>query len=140
MGLGDPVPPYAAGVTATSPPPESGWGAPGVTSPQQRKRTPGAAERPPSRGGAVQWTTRAGASPVGRSARPTFAPPGVQYCPALRAKQSLSWGYVNLRCARALASTYPSRVQKGLFGRPTGSRLWPPWWTPWRGLPGGRGP
>jgi len=121
-GLGDPVPPYAAGVTATSPPPESGWGAPGVTSPQQGKRTPGAAERPPSRGSAVRRTTRAGASPVGRSARPTSAPPGVPYYPALGAEKSLSWGYVNPRCARALAFTYPSTLRRRLFGRPTGRR------------------
>ena len=38
-GLGDTTYPYAAGVTATSPPPESGWGASGACSPHQRKRT-----------------------------------------------------------------------------------------------------
>jgi len=64
-GLGDPANPCAAGVSAMSPPPESGWGAPGVSSPHQRKRTRGTAERPPARGGAVRRTTRAGASPVG---------------------------------------------------------------------------
>jgi len=45
---------------------------------------------------------------VGRSGRPTFAPPGVPYYPALGAGQSLSWGYVIPRCAHALATTYPS--------------------------------
>jgi len=50
-GLGDLAYPYAAGVTATSPPPESDWGAPVVSSPHQRKRTRGTADRPPgSRG------------------------------------------------------------------------------------------
>ena len=43
-----------------------------------------------------------------RSGRPTFAPPGVPYYPALGAGQSLSWGYVTPRCALALAATYPS--------------------------------
>jgi len=52
-GLGNPSYPYAAGVTATSAPPESGWGAPGAVSPHQRKRTRGAVERPSARGGAV---------------------------------------------------------------------------------------
>jgi len=107
-GLGDPTYPYAAGVSATSPPPESGWGAPGISSSHQRKHTRGAAERPPARKGAVRRTTRAGASSVGQSARPTFSPPGVPYNPALGAGQSLSWVYVTPRCARALASTYPS--------------------------------
>ena len=107
-GLGDPSYPYAAGVTATSAPPESGWGAPGVVSPQQRKRTRGAAERPPARGGAVRWTARAGPSPVGPATRPTLAPPGVPYYPALGAGQNLSWGYVTPQCARALATTYPT--------------------------------
>jgi len=45
---------------------------------------------------------------VRRSGRPTFAPPGVPYYPALGAGQSLSWGYVTPRCALALAATYPS--------------------------------
>jgi len=107
-GLDDLAYPYSAGVTATSPPPESGWGAPGASVPQQRKRTRGTAERPPARGVAVRRTTRAGASPVMRSGRPTFAPPGVPYYPALGAGQSLSWGYVTPRCAHALATTYPS--------------------------------
>jgi len=35
-GLGEPACPYAAGISATSPPPESGWGAPGVSSSHQR--------------------------------------------------------------------------------------------------------
>ena len=107
-GLGDPSYPYAAGVTATSAPPESGWGAPGAVSPHQRKRTRGAAERPPARGGAVRRTTGVGPSPVGLATRPTFAPPGIPYYPALGAGQSLSWGYATSQCARALATTYPS--------------------------------
>jgi len=36
-GLGDLAYPYAAGVTATSPPPDSGSGAPGVSSPHSRR-------------------------------------------------------------------------------------------------------
>jgi len=92
-GLGDTSYPYAAGVTATSAPPESGWGAPRAVSPHQRKRTRGAAERPPARGGAVRRTTRVGPSPVGLATRPTFSPPGIPYYPALGAGQSLSWGY-----------------------------------------------
>jgi len=107
-GLGDLAYPYSAGVTAPSPPPDSGWGAPGASAPQQRKRTRGTAERPSAREGAVRWTTRAGASPVGRSGRRTFSPPGVPYYPALGARLSLSWGYVTPRCAHALATTYPS--------------------------------
>ena len=112
-GLGDPSYPYATGVTETSAPPESGWGALGAVSPYQRKRTRGVAERPPARGGAVRRTARAGPSPVGPppggpSTRPTFAPPGVSYYPALGAGQNLSWGYVTPQCARALASTYPT--------------------------------
>jgi len=107
-GLGDPSYPYAAGVTATSAPPESGWGALGAVSPYQRKRTRGAAERPSARGGAVRRTARAGPSPVGPAARPTFAPPGVPYYPALGAGKNLSWGYVTLQCARSLATTYPT--------------------------------
>jgi len=107
-GLGNLAYSYLAGVTATSPPPNSGWDAPGASVPQQRKRTRGTAERPPARGGAVRRTTRAGASPAGRSGRPTFAPPGVPYYPPLGPGQSLSWGYVTPRCAHALASTYPS--------------------------------
>jgi len=89
-GLGDTSYLDAAGVTATSASPESGWGAPGAVSPHQRKRTRGAAERPPARGGAVRRTTRAEPSPVGPATRPTFAPPGVQYYPALGAGQNLS--------------------------------------------------
>ena len=107
-GLGDTSYPYAAGGTATSAPPESGWGATGAVSPQQRKRTRGAAGRPPAHKGAVRRTIRAGPSHVGLAARPTFAPPGVPYYPALVAGQSLSWGYVSPQCARALAKTYPS--------------------------------
>jgi len=95
--LGDPVYPYAAGITATSLPPESGSGALEVASPHQRKRTRGAAEGPPARGGAVRRTTPAGASPAGRSACPPFSPPGVPYYPALRAGQSLSEGIVTPR-------------------------------------------
>jgi len=107
-GMRDMSYPYAAGGTATSAPPESGWGAPGAVSPHQRKRTRGAAERPPARGGAVRRTTRAGTSPVAPATLPTFAPPGVPYYPALGAGQNLSWGYVTPQCARALATTYPS--------------------------------
>jgi len=55
-GLGDPSYPYAAGVTVTSAPPESGSGAPGAVSPHQRRRTRGAAERPPAHGGALRRT------------------------------------------------------------------------------------
>jgi len=105
-GQGDPDYPYAAGVTATSPPPESGWGSAGVASPHQRKRTRGAAERPPDRWGVVRRTTWAGSSPVGRSARLTFVPPRVPYYPALGVGQRLSWGNVTPRCAHDLASTY----------------------------------
>jgi len=107
-GLGDLAYPYYVGVTTTSPLPDSGWGAPGASAPQQRRSTRGTSERPPARGGAVRRTTRAGASPVRRSGRPTFAPPGVPYYLALGERQSLSWGYVTLRCAQALATTYPS--------------------------------
>ena len=107
-GLGDTSYPYTAGVTATSAPPDSGWGAPGAVSPHQRKRIRGAAELPPARGGAVRRTARAGPSPVGPATRPTFAPPGVPYYPALGAGQNLSWGYVTPRCVRALATTYPT--------------------------------
>jgi len=107
-GLGDPSYPYAAGVTATSAPPESGSGAPGAVSPHQRRRTRGAAERPPALGGAVRGTARARPSPVGPATRPTFAPPGVPYYPALGAGQNLSWGCVTAWCARALATTYPT--------------------------------
>jgi len=106
-GLGDLAYPHSVGVTATSAQPDSGWGAPGASAPQQRKHTRGTAERPPTRGGAVRRTTRAGACPVGWSGRPRFAPPGVPYYPALGAGQSLSWGYVTPRCAHALATTYP---------------------------------
>jgi len=107
-GLGDPSYPYAAGVTATSARPESGRGAPGAVCPHQRKRTRGAAERPPARGGAVRRTTRAGPSPVGPATRPMFSPPGVPFYPALGAGQNLSWGYVTPQCARAQAKTYPT--------------------------------
>jgi len=118
-GLGDTLYPYAAGVTATSAPPESGWGAAGEVYPHQRKRTRGAAERPPARGGAVRRTTRAGPSPVGLAARPMFAPPGVPYYPALGGP-SLSWGYVT---PSVRAPWRPStRVRRGRFGRPTGRR------------------
>jgi len=80
----------------------------GAVSPHQRKRTRGAAERLPARGGAVRRTTRARPSPVGPAPRPTCAPPGVPYYSALGAEQSLSWGYVTPQRARALATTYPS--------------------------------
>jgi len=43
---------------------------------------------------------------VGLAARPTFAPPGVPYYPALGAGQNLRWGYVTTQCARELATTY----------------------------------
>jgi len=52
-----------------------------------------------------------GASAVGRSARSTFYLPGVPYYPALGAGQSLSWGLVTPRCARALASTFLSAAK-----------------------------
>jgi len=107
-GVGDPSYPYAAGVTATSAPPESGWGAPRAVSPHQRKRTRGAAESTPARGGAGRQTSRAGPSPVGPATRPTFAPPGVPYYPALPAGLNLSWGYDTPQCASALAPTYPT--------------------------------
>jgi len=107
-GLGDLAYPYSAGVTATSPPPDSGWGAPGASVPQQRMRTRGTAERPPARDGAVRRTTRARAPAVGRSGHPTLAPPGVPYYPALGAGQSLRWKNVTPRCAHALATLYPS--------------------------------
>jgi len=107
-GLGDPSYPYAAGVTATTAPPESGWRALGAVSPYQRKRTRAAAERLPARGGAVRRTARAGPSPGGPATRPTFAPPGMPYYPALGAGQNLSWGYFTPQCARALATTYPT--------------------------------
>jgi len=107
-GLGDLAYPYSAGVTATMSPPDSGWGAPGASAPQQRKRTRGTTERPPARGSTVRRTTRAGASPVRRSGRPTFASPEVPYYPALGVRQSLSWGYATSRCANALATTSPS--------------------------------
>jgi len=74
-GLGDTSYSYAAGLTATTAPPESGWGAPGAVSPHERKRTRRAVERPPARRGAVRRTTRAEPSPVGLATRPTFAPP-----------------------------------------------------------------
>jgi len=45
---------------------------------------------------------------VGPATRPTFAPPGVPYYPALGAGQNLSWGYATPQCARALATTYPT--------------------------------
>jgi len=124
-GLGDPSYPYAAGVTATSAPPESGWGAPGAGSPHQRKRTRGAAERPPDRGGAVRRTARAGPSPVGPATRPTFAPPRVPYYPALGAGQNLSWGYVTPQCARVLATTYPTAAGtlRVAHGEPIGDSL-----------------
>jgi len=89
-GLGDLAYPYSEKVTATSPPPDSGWGAPGASVPQQRKHTRRTAERLPARRGAVRRTTRAGASPVRRSGRPTLAPPGVPYYPPLGAGQSHS--------------------------------------------------
>ena len=66
-GLGDMSNPYSAGVTATSVPPESGWGAPGSVSPHQRKRTRGAAERSPARGGVLGVSGRraaGGSSPL----------------------------------------------------------------------------
>jgi len=107
-GLVDTSYPYAAGSTATSAPPESGRGAPWAVSPHQRKRTGGAAERPPAREDAVRRTTRAGSLPVGPAARPTSAPPGVPYYPALGAGKSLFWGYVTPQCARAFASPYQS--------------------------------
>jgi len=107
-GLGDTSYPFAAGLMATSAPPESGWGALGAVSPHQRRRTRGAAERPPAHGGAVRRTTRLGPSPVGPATRPTCAPPGAPYYPALGAGQSLSWGYVSPQCAPALATTCPS--------------------------------
>jgi len=104
-GLGDASYLYAAGVTATSAPPELGCGAPGAVSPHKRKRTWGAADLPPTRGGAIRRTARAGPSPVRPATRPTFSPPGVPYYPALGAGQNLSWGYVTRQCARALATT-----------------------------------
>jgi len=110
-GLGDTSYPYAAGVPSTSAPPESGWGAAGAVSPHQRKRTCGAAERFPARGGSVRRTTRSGPSPVGLAARQTFDPPGVPYCPALGAGQSLSWEYVTAQCARALPTTYATAAR-----------------------------
>jgi len=119
-GLGDLAYPYAAGVTATSPPPDSGWGAPGVSSPHQRKRTRGTAERPPSRRGAVRRTTRAEASPVGRSGRPTFAPPGVRI--------TRPWGRGRASAGGTSphgAPTFwrpPTQVRRGRSGRPMGRR------------------
>ena len=107
-GLGDPAYPYAAVVSATSPPPEPGCGASDVSSRFKRQHTWSTAERPPDRGGAVWRATRAGASPVVRSGRPTFGPPGVPYYPALGVGQSFRWGYVTPTCAHALASTHPS--------------------------------
>jgi len=107
-GLGDLAYPYAAGVTATSPPPESGWGVPGGSAPHQRKRTRGTAERPPARGGAVRRTTRAGVSPVGRSGRPTFAPPGVPYHPALGWGRASAGGTSPRGAPTPLAATYQS--------------------------------
>jgi len=107
-GLGDPSYAYAAGVTATSAPPESGWGAPRAVSPHQPRRTRGAAGRPPARGGAVGRTACAGPSPVGPATHPTFAQHGVPYYPALGAGQNLSSGYVTLQCARALGTTCPT--------------------------------
>jgi len=55
---------------------------------------------------------------VDRSGRPTFAPPGVPYYPALGTGKSLSWGYVTPRCAHALATTYPSaaRALRAAYG------------------------
>jgi len=96
-GLGDPSYPYAVGVTATSAPPESGWGAPGAVSLHEHKRNRGAAERPRAREGTVWRTARAGPYPVGPVTRPTFAPPGVPYYPALGAGKTLSWGCVTPR-------------------------------------------
>jgi len=110
-GLGDLASPYSAGVTSTSPPPDSGWGAPGASSSHQRKRTRATAKRPHALGGAVRRTTRAGTSPVGRSGRPTFSPPGVPYYPALGAGQSFIWGFATPRCACALATTYSSAAR-----------------------------
>ena len=107
-GLDDLAYPFAARVTTTSPASDSGWGAPGVSSPYQRKRFRGTAERPPACEGAVRRTNRAGALPKGQSGRPTFAPPGVPYYPALGAGQSLSLGYVSSQCAHDLADTHPS--------------------------------
>jgi len=101
-------------VTATSAPPESRWGASGGVSPHQRNRARGAAERLPARGCAVRRTTRAGPSPVGLAARPTFAPPGVPYYPALGAWHGLSWGYGTANCAWAIATTYPTASGKFL--------------------------
>jgi len=105
--LGDTFYPYAAGVTARSAPSESGCCAPGAVFPHQRKRTRGAAKRLSAHCGAVRRAIRAGPSPVGLATRPTFAPPGVQYYPALGAEQNLSWGYFAPQCARAFATTYP---------------------------------
>ena len=45
---------------------------------------------------------------MGPATRPTFAPPGVPYYPALGAGQNLSWGYATPQCARALETTYPT--------------------------------
>jgi len=56
----------------------------------------------------VRRPTRAGPSRVGLASRPTFSRPGVPYCPALGARQSLRWGYATGQCARALATTYPT--------------------------------
>ena len=92
-------------MTATPAPRELGCGAPGAVSPHQRKRTWGAADLPPARGGAVRRTARAGPSPVRPATHPTFSPPGVPYYVALGAGQNLSWGYVTRQCARALATT-----------------------------------
>jgi len=93
-GLVDTSYPYAAGVTAKSAPPETGWDVPRAVSPHQRKRTRGAAEPSSARGGAVRRTTRAGPLPVGLATRPTFSPPGVPYYAALGAGKNLSWGEV----------------------------------------------
>ena len=90
-GLGETFYPYAAGVTSTSAPPESGWGATGAVSPHRCKRTRGVAERPPARGGGNRRPTRARPFPGGSAGRRKFTPPRVPHYPALVVGKGLSW-------------------------------------------------
>ena len=83
-GLGGPSHRYALEVTAMSAPPTSGFGALRAAFPHWRKRTRGAAERPPALRGDVRRKSRAGPSPLRLATRPTFAPPGVPFYAAPR--------------------------------------------------------
>ena len=119
-GMRDMSYPYAAGGTATSAPPESGWGAPGAVSPHQRKRTRGAAERPPARGAPSGGPPAQSHPPWDR--RPARRLPRPGY------RTTRPWGRDRTSAEGTLPPSVrapwrlPTRVRQGRFCWPTGRR------------------